>query len=330
MSRSPQTRPSARRAALFIDYPNLHARLAECLDAPERAGACITEAARELRRFLADEGDVDTVLAAAYADFGALEAAGKGEKKQGLLQKLYEQDIEPRFAPADSEECALEVQLSVDATAFLHRRSDVETAALMTGDRAFRPLVRAIQRTGAHALVAAIDPPPPGDHPRDEAFMDVLNLLSDETRRDVLPDGETPARRGADGRPPAADHERLDDDMLFRTLEVAEEHFGQYDEVYLTPLLRKLSDVLGERFDPKALVSDLEDAGAVRLEKRRGYPYDYTVLIVDRRHPDVQEMEEQFYGRSERSQYARDGAPASSERSTDGYEEYDEGGPDRY
>ena len=79
-------------------------------------------------------------------------------------------------------------------------------------------------------------------------------------------------------------------------LEIIEEHFGQYDEVYLTPLLRKLSEELGdlEDHDPKSLIGDLENAGAVRLERRRGFPYDYTVLLVNPNHPEVQAVREEF------------------------------------
>ena len=358
MPRPPRTRPASRHAALFIDYAHLHARLTERLDAPaDRAAACIREAARELRRYLADEDGIDTVRTVAYADFAALEAR-IGAEQDGLQHALYEAGIEPRFAPVSpgDDDLAAAMQFSVEATAFAHRRADVETIALMTGVRALRPLVQAIRKTGTHALVAALDPPASPSssgepHPRADDFMDVLRLLSDATRREVLPDDaeESGRREEAEEQPPAEHHERLDDEMLFRTLEVAEEHFGQYDEVYLTPLLRKLSDVLGERFDPKALVSGLEDAGAVRLEKRRGYPYDYTVLIVDRRHPDVRRMEEQFYDDAGRSRYERASAPSTadgyeedagygpeaddddvSDYEDAGYEEYDEGGPDRY
>jgi hypothetical protein len=41
-------------------------------------------------------------------------------------------------------------------------------------------------------------------------------------------------------------------------------------------------------------VSDLEAAGAARLEKRNGYPYNYTVLIVNDDHPDVQSVHEEL------------------------------------
>ena len=71
---------------------------------------------------------------------------------------------------------------------------------------------------------------------------------------------------------PAGSLEEIDDPILVRTLEIIDDHFGQYDEVYLTPLLRKLSDLVDERrYDPKNLISDLEEQQAVRLEKRSGF-----------------------------------------------------------
>ena len=79
-------------------------------------------------------------------------------------------------------------------------------------------------------------------------------------------------------------------------LRVIEDYFGQYDEVYLTPLLRKLSEELGdiEDHDPKSLIGDLEECGACRLERRKGMPYDYTVLIVNPEHPAVREVHDEM------------------------------------
>lgn len=328
--RARSERHPPRHAAVLVDYANLHALLAERLDAPGQVDTYIAEALGALRRYLDDDEDTSVVLTAAYADFDALERRATASS---LQETLYEQGVEPRFVPSAPGECTPQVQIAVDATTLLHRRPDVRTFALVTGDRPLLPLVHALRREGAHAFVPALDPPPPGEHAHGDGdvFMDFLNLLSDAARRDLLQSGEMPARRPDADReqaPAAAQHiERLDDEMLFSTLEITEEHFGQYDEVYLTPLLRKLSDVLGERFDPKALVSDLEEARAVRLEKRRGYPYDYTVLIVNRDHPDVQEMEEDFYDGT-RSRYEHGGS--SSSASTDDYHEADEHDPDDY
>ncbi len=79
-------------------------------------------------------------------------------------------------------------------------------------------------------------------------------------------------------------------------LHIIEQGFGKYEEIYLTPLLRKLSDELGDLEDhsPKSLINDLIEAGAVRLEKRSGIPHDYTVLIVNDEHPEVQEVREEL------------------------------------
>lgn len=321
MTNAPAARTprSARHAAVFVDYANLHSLLAQRLGASKQAHPHIAEALDELRRYLADEDGTSTLLTAAYADFSALDDEGD------LQQALYHQGVEPRFVPAEPEASAAQMQLSVDATALVHHRSGVETVAVVTGDRTFLPLVQALRREGVHVFVAALDPPPPGEFTRTngDVFIDLLNLLGDAARRELLQSGEMPTRQQQSGAPDERSaeegtprYERLDDDMLFRTLEIAEKHFGQYDEVYLTPLLRKLSDVLGERFDPKVLVGDLEDAGAVRLEKRRGYPYDYTVLIVERGHPDVQQMEEEFYDDG-RSRYERGSSRTANRASLD-------------
>ncbi len=43
-------------------------------------------------------------------------------------------------------------------------------------------------------------------------------------------------------------------------------------------------------------MADLEECGAARLERRRGMPYDYTVLLVNAEHPAVQEVREEVHG----------------------------------
>ncbi len=95
----------------------------------------------------------------------------------------------------------------------------------------------------------------------------------------------------------------------YDALEVIEKFFGQYDEIYLTPLLRRLSEEIGEveAHDPKSLISDLEECGAARLERRRGMPYDYTVLIVNPEHAAVIEIRDELA--TEEPVAADDGLP---------------------
>jgi hypothetical protein len=51
-----------------------------------------------------------------------------------------------------------------------------------------------------------------------------------------------------------------------------------------------MSETFAPDIDPKEVINRLEVAGAVHLERRRGFPYDYTVLIVEAAHPDVQRI----------------------------------------
>ena len=113
-------------------------------------------------------------------------------------------------------------------------------------------------------------------------------------------------------------------------LEVIERFFGQYEEVYLTPLLRKLSEEIGDAddHDPKSLIGDLEECGAVRLERRRGMPYDYTVLIVNGEHPSVIEIKEEldeqgttFDGTRIESEYGEIESYDDGEQSAEGKED---------
>jgi hypothetical protein len=75
-------------------------------------------------------------------------------------------------------------------------------------------------------------------------------------------------------------------------LEVLLKNYGHHPEVWMSPFLRKLSDALPRLadFERKALLTTLEAAGAIRIEKRRGEPYDYSIILVNYNHPSVREL----------------------------------------
>ncbi|MDB5036037.1 MAG: hypothetical protein JWQ98_3278 [Chlorobi bacterium] len=75
-------------------------------------------------------------------------------------------------------------------------------------------------------------------------------------------------------------------------LEVLLKNYGRHPEVWMSPFLRKLSDALPRLadFERKALLTTLEAAGAIRIEKRRGEPYDYSIILVNYNHPTVREL----------------------------------------
>jgi len=305
------------QAAIFVDYGNLYTVLKSQSSDRHHSSELASEILDEVRRYLEEGDDTPTVLSRAYADFSQL-PDGRGAKLQSLL---YRDGVEPVMTPESIQGNTGELRLCLDVCSMLHERSDLRTIVLVTGDRPYLPLVRRIRESGRRALVAAVNPPRSRDGSElaeDDVYLDARNLLSQPSREDLLANAPS-STRSAESRtdrasPPPQRYRDITNPTARRTIEITEEYFGQYDEVYLTPLLRKLSDVLGEEHDPKSLVSELEAAGAVRLEKRDGYPYDYTVLIVNDDHPDVQEIHDDYY--NQRSSY--DGNGYSSSASTDG------------
>jgi len=294
MSHEPLTDGGApRQAAMFVDYDNLYTILQSQSERDRSASAYAEEIFEEVRRYLEEGDDTPTIYGRAYGTFDSL----LDDEDAQVPSALHREGIHPVHVPAGLQDNSSEVRLTLDVTQLLTRRSDLQTVVLVTGNRPYLPLVRWIREQGCRPLVAAVNPPQTADTPsfaEDSRYLDARNLLSQESREDLL--ANTPTSGAAytqaqtpDTPPPQQLHS-LDNPAARRAIKITEEHFGQYDEVYLTPLLRKLSDLMGPDADPKSLVSDLEAAGAARLEKRNGYPYNYTVLIVNDDHPDVQDL----------------------------------------
>ncbi len=217
---------------------------------------------------------VSVSAARAYADFSTLPGA-----EMFTLRTLAGAGISPVYVDEHAQSNASELALALDA-------AEVEpgtTVLIASGARIYAPLVDKLRQKGCTvALYLA-------DFPSDRKAIRLAENGRIEAFRDLVPD-----RAPTEPRPPRdVEHLVVDDENSIRALEIIEEFFGQYDEIYLTPLLRKLTESDTE-LDPKDAIADLEEAGAVYLEKRRGYPHDYTVLIVDKEHPDVTRVRELF------------------------------------
>ncbi len=291
------------RAAVYIDYENLYGAFFHRVSQRDHPDELINEVLEELRRYLMDEFHTQAALSRAYADFADLRGNG-----QFIQRALYMQGIETRFVPSTLQRNAAEIQLCIDAMDDLYNRSDIRSFVFVTGDRPYLPLIQQIKRNGGQVLVVTLQPPASTtnlQYIEDDIFLNAVNLLSEPSKRAITSDTssarprngfQAPATpRQAPERPEPVTYHPLESVGAQQTLEIIQEHFGQYEEVYLTPLLRKLSEMLDENhYDPKSLISELEDAGVVWLEKRRGFPYDYTVLLVDSNHPDVKESEKKY------------------------------------
>lgn len=75
-------------------------------------------------------------------------------------------------------------------------------------------------------------------------------------------------------------------------LEIMLFEYGNHPEIWLRPFLRKLNEVFPNLadYERKALLSDLEIQGAIKIEIRSGDPYNYSVIIVNYNHPSVREL----------------------------------------
>ncbi len=298
----------AGSAALFVDYDDLHRNLARLTRNESTAVKVVEEMIDTLRDNVPmEQGPIAETRA--YGDFASLRAGNQAK------DMLYMKGIETRYAPSANRESTIELQIGVDAMDLLHKRPDITSLVLLSGQRLYLPLVQAFRKYGRNIRVAGLADPASPTHVFSgggDWFLSARELLSASAQEFLnAPFSASPVRSNA---PPAQRRariapappverkprtappnmgplEELDDPILVRTLEIIDDHFGQYDEVYLTPLLRKLSDLVDERrYDPKNLISDLEERQAVRLEKRSGFPHDYTVLILDERHPTVERI----------------------------------------
>ena len=278
-----------RQAAILVDYQNLHHYLKARLG---RAGSTADLAAalfKGLRDRLADDGTRLT-RGRAYADFGGLD-----DHTRHVQRTLYLHAIEPVFVPATMHRNTTDLQLAVDAVEMRDRHPEVGTFVLMAGDRDYAPVVTALMARSKRVLVVGFKEhlsPHLLEHTDAGEFVDAEALLPDDALPPEVEVGTAiETTEFADAQDPKYE-------IDYDALEVIEKFFGQYEEIYLTPLLRRLSEEIGEvdGHDPKSLVADLEECGAARLERRKGMPYDYTVLLVNAEHPAVAEVREEVHG----------------------------------
>ncbi len=277
------------QAMLFVDYQSLHHYLKGRTEAGGSTADLAGQLFAALREHLARSGD-RIVRGRAYADFGALD-----DHARHVQRLLYLNGIEPAFVPATTHRNTTDLQLAVDVMQAVQAHPETGVFVLVSGDRDYVPVVQALVGAGRRVVVVGFREhlsPHLLEHTRGGRFVDAASLLPQGA---LAPETEVGAPVLVTTFQAAQDptHE-----TAYDALEVIERHFGHYDEIYLTPLLRRLSEELGDRdgHDPKSLVADLEECGAVRLERRRGMPYDYTVLLVNAEHPAVAEIREEVHG----------------------------------
>lgn len=292
--------------AVFIDLENLYPYLA---GGRHSVTDRLSEILSGVKSQLKNQFESSCSVLRAYADYGDIERSYPDSQ-----QALYAAGIEPRFVPVSVQSNAAEIQLCVDVMELLSNRPDIRHTVFITGDRPYLPLVHHVLRSGRSVLMVGSEDLA---HLTDTVLMDgfhftVLSKWGDRKagNRKSAEEGttKTSSQNGESATKSAsqkADRSKVDYQAVtgyaaYRTLELIEEHFGQYEEIFLTPLLRRLSEEMDDiLYDPKQAIGELEAAGAIWLEKRRGHPHEFTVLLVDQDHPDVIQIKESVFERNQ-------------------------------
>ncbi|MFT4606184.1 MAG: hypothetical protein ACI9W4_002932 [Rhodothermales bacterium] len=279
-------------ALILVDFDNLTGLLGA---GSKNEHSVVLNLVQELRRYLSEELRIKPARVIAYGDFRTTT-----EDPAAVMAALAASGIETRYVPAGIQANDACQSLTMHATELLHSRPDLAAYVILSGDNWYVPLIQHLQRFGKFVLVASLDLPSSMTGLWSEvsdAFLNARYLLDGNdqdsmARRRQVSDstGQLAGDPETQVRAPV-EVSRIEDAAAYRVLELIEDHFGQYEEVYLTPLLRKMSETLPEEDgEPKDLVNLLQEAGVVWLEKRRGYPFDYTVLMINDEHPDVADV----------------------------------------
>ena len=292
------------QACVLIDYQNLHHHLKNQISSGSPAEVC-AEILSGVRDHLSG---TRITTGRAYADFSGLD-----EHTRHVKRTLYLHGVEPVYVPGTSHRNTTDLQLAVDAIEIRERRPEIETFVILAGDRDYVPVVQALVGAGRRVVqVGFREHPSPFvlRHTGNGEYVDASGLL---------PEGALSPREASGESARATefnDIAEIETDEAYEALVTTLRFFGQYSEVYLTPLLRRLSDELPPDSDPKALVAELEDAGAGKLERRKGMPYDYTVLVINEAHPEVKEARDEIAVPT--TQDGGDGLPFDDSSDSDG------------
>ncbi|MCZ6756732.1 MAG: NYN domain-containing protein [Bacteroidetes bacterium] len=286
-----------QNAIILIDSPNVVRVTSELMGDSRQAADVVHGLVEELRKYVSRDLGLNVVRTISFSTISGEQSTG-----QDIRTDLLANGIEQRVVYTAEGEYASSIELALEASQIFHSSADIGSFIVLSGDHWFVPLAQYIQRNGRSVLIASLEIPTTSEQvPSDlaDCFFNARTLLqkagtvetnglsSTGTSMDPLGEESTESQR-------PEQTETIDDGIARQVMEIIEMYFGQYREVYLTPLLRKLSELLEEENEPKTVINYLEECGAVWLEKRRGFPHNYTVLLVNSEHPDVTEIKKLF------------------------------------
>lgn len=287
-ARKSSYRSRTRNAVILVDYTNVFGVISERID-NDQPDAVVIDLLASLKRHVTEHLKLKPVRTMAFANLPPGNTRGHRATGAWLAQ-----GIEPRLCYARSRDEAAAIELAMEAMQLSAEMGPGTAFVILSGNQWFVPLVQRLFRAGHFVLMATLESPSAQDDlPSDcqDLYLNAEFLLGGPGRKLDLASEPEDESDGVSHRP--TETVAITDAAVLKTLGIIESYFGQYEEIYLTPLLRKLSEIIDDPDEePKVLINDLEQAGAVWLEKRRGFPHNYTVLLMNTEHPDVAEIKE--------------------------------------
>ncbi len=293
-------------AALFVDFENIFHYIRKRTVDSDRAHDIVLELIQELRKKLNTELAQSCIVQYAYADFEQIEGNAQGQ--------LFLLGVETRNVVGTEHKNAADMRLCIDVMETMYTREEIGTFVLMAGDRDYIPVLQHLRKHAKTVQVVAFKENISGDLLTlvGDGYIDAFSCLSKisqselevgnerlsqyfELRAEASNDQANQiAEARANGKIPQvafAKSQRLEGKDNLVALEVMLHNFGDKPEVWFTPFLNKLRNALQHlaEYERKAIVTTLEMTGIIKVEKRRGEPHDYSVIVINWDHPDVRE-----------------------------------------
>ena len=288
-------------ACMYVDYENLYNYLNQGSKQHSHAKEVIHSLINSAVQYVTHELEFHlSSPPIAYADFNLM-----GSDGSDIQKSLYLSGMQLQFVPASLQPNASEIQICIDVLETLQNDEQISAIFLVSADRLYLPMINYCQHYNTLCTVISFHPPnlsPMDEH--SERFISANKFIQQNhpPHYHEEPKPMHPLEGARVASPPPV--VEIKDDLLLSAIHIIIYFFGQYEDVFLTPLLRKLAEMLPDFDDPKYLITQLTDSGAVWLEKRPGFPYNYTVLLINYQHPNVLETQNAI----EKSRYVEEEA----------------------
>jgi uncharacterized LabA/DUF88 family protein len=275
-------------AAFFIDFENVYYFLKNSPGTTrEDVSDLVVKLIQRVRQYVTDTYQETAIGLDAYADFERIE--------ENAQSALYLRGIETHNVLGTEHKNAADMKLCIDVMDTLYTRPHIESFILVAGDRDYIPVIRQLKKHGRTVRVVGFRESVSGDlltNVGEQFFIDAAQFLPPSVP--AMPVPAAPADTGptpptAERPAPAPLRVRELNDLQVRAVEIMFRHFADKKDIWMTPYLYKLRTEFPElsEWDRKQLISDLREAGAIRVEKRQGEAHDYSVIVVNWNHPGV-------------------------------------------